>query len=100
MNYHKCTYFFPKQAVLSNKIKETVLEHKNKKESIRRVDKLLYCAVSKTGNNWQKISTTSSKVIITLKKSKHGFEPKLYESMVDFYEKGDNSTALPGKSDA
>ena len=39
---------------------------------------------------------TSLKVF-KLKKSKRGFGSKLHESVVDFYGKNDNSTALPGK---
>ena len=67
--------------------------------NILRKYRLIHFVASKTGNNRGKLSTTSSKVI-ELKKSQRGFEPKLYESIVDFYEKNGNSTALPGKRDA
>ena len=33
-------------------------------------------------------------------KSKRGFEPKLYEAVINFYNRDDVSTALPGKRDA
>ena len=95
------------EEVLSNKIKQTVLQRKNKRESTRRIVagiilrkyKAVHFAVSETSNNGRKLSTTSSKVI-KLKKSKHGFEPKLDENVVDFYGRNSNSTALPGKWDA
>ena len=80
---------------------------KNKIESVRRVASgeilrkygLIHFAASKTGSNRRKLSTTSSKVP-ELNKSKRGFQPKLYERVVDFYGRDDNSTALPGKVDA
>ena len=61
--------------------------------------RLIHFAAFKTGNNRRKLSTSSSKVI-EVKKSKRGFERKLYESVADFYGRDDSSTALPGKSDA
>ena len=56
-------------------------------------------AATKTNTDRRKLSKVKSKVVNPTK-SKRGFEPKLYKTVVDFYYRDDVSTALPGKRDA
>ena len=92
---------------ISREIQEAGKEKKNRKQSIRSMVsgnilkkyRLIGDATTKTNTDRRKLSKVKSKVVNPTK-SKRGFEPKLYKTVVDFYYRGDVSTALPGKRDA
>ena len=92
---------------MSKKIKASVLERKTKRESIRRIlsgkilrkYKLIKCAAAKTGCERRKLCRSKSKVL-NFEKNKRGFDPDVYEQVLEFYARDDVSTALPGKRDA
>ena len=93
--------------VVSKEIKASVLERKNKRESIRRIlsgkilrkYKLIKYAAAKTGSDRRKLCRSKSKVL-NFEKNKRGFDPDVYEQVLEFYARDDVSTALPGKRDA
>ena len=92
---------------IPKEIQEAVSEKKNKKQSIRTLVsgkilkkyRLLRYAASKTSTDRRKLSKVNGKVISTIKQKK-GFEPVLNKKVLDFYNRDDVSTALPGKKDA
>ena len=79
----------------------------NKKESIRALVggkilkkyRLLRYAATKTGTDRRKLSKVNHKML-NRAKTKRGFEPTLYAKVLEFYNRDDVSTALPGKRDA
>ena len=91
---------------VSKEIKASVLERKNRK-SIRRIlsgkilrkYKRVKYAVAKTGSDRRKMCRSKSKVL-NFEKNKRGFDPDVYEQVLEFYARDDVSTALPGKRDA
>ena len=92
---------------LSSEIREAVKEKKNSKEIIRSVIsgkilrkyKLIHYAARRTNTDRRKLSKGVSKVI-NPNKSKRGFKPNLYKAVINFYNRDDVFTALPGKRDA
>ena len=92
---------------LSSEIREAGKEKKNSKQSIRSVIsgkilrkyKLIHYAARRTNTDRRKLSKGLSKVI-NPNKSKRGFEPNLYKAVINFYNRDDVSTPLPGKRDA
>lgn len=92
---------------LSGEIREAGKERKNSKKSIRSIIsgeilkkyRLLRYAATKTATDRRKLSKVQNKVINPTK-SKRGFEPKVYAAVINFYNRDDVSTALPGKRDA
>ena len=96
--------------VVSREIKASVLERKNKRESIRRIlsgnilrkYKLQYkykYAAAKTGSDRRKLCRSRSKVL-NFEKNKRGFDPDVYKQVLEFYARDDVSKTLPGKRDA
>ena len=93
--------------VVSKENRLSVLEQKNKKESIRRLVsgeilrkyKLIKYASAKTGNNCRKVCWSKRKILY-VQAIKHRFVPKIHAEVLRFYACDDNSTALPGKRDA
>ena len=91
---------------VSKEIKASVLERKNRK-SIRRIlsgkilrkYKLIKYAAAKTCSDRRKLCRSKSKVL-NFEKNKRGFDPDVYEQVLEFYAWDDVSTALPGKRDA
>ena len=89
---------------LSSEIRKAGNEKKNSKQSIRSVIsskilrkyKLIHYAARRTN---RKLSKGLNKVI-NPNKSKRGFKPNLYKAVINFYNRDDVSTALPGKRDA
>ena len=92
---------------VTKEIKASVLERKNKRESIRRIlsrkilrkYKLIKYATAKTGSDHRKLCRSKSKVL-NFEKNKRGFDPDVCEQVLEFYARDDVSTALPGKRDA
>ena len=92
---------------LSSEIRKAGNEKKNSKQSIRSVIsgkilrkyKLIHYAARRTNTFRRKLSKGSNKVI-NPNKSKRGFKPNLYKVVINFYNRDDVSTALPGKRDA
>lgn len=92
--------------VVSEEIRASTLERKNKRASIRRMVsgrilkkyKLIKFAANKTGNDRRKMGRSSSK-ILNFPSSKRGFDPAVHKSVLEFYSRDDISTALPGKRD-
>ena len=92
---------------ISREIQEAGKEKKNRKQSIRSMVsgnilnkyRLIRYTATKTNTDQRKLSKVKSKVV-NQTKSKRGFEPKLYKTVVDFYYRDDVSIALPGKRDA
>ena len=86
--------------VVSKEIKSSVLERKNKRESIRRIlsgkilrkYKLIKYAAAKTGSDRRKFCRSKSKVL-NFEKNKRGFNPDVYEQVLEFYARDDVSTA-------
>ena len=82
-------------------------EKKNRKKSIRNIlsgkilkkYKLLSYTASKTGLNRRKMSNITGKVVCE-ENQKRGFQPEIYAKVLEFYNRDDVSTALPGKRDA
>ena len=93
--------------VVSKENRLSVVEQKNKKESITRLVsgeilrkyKLIKYASAKTGNNCRKVCWSTRK-ILHVQATKHRFIPKIHAEVLRFYACDDNSTALPGKGGA
>ena len=66
---------------------------------ILRKYKLNHYAARRTNTDRRKLSKGLNKVI-NPKKLKRGFEPNLDKAVINFYNRDDVSTALPGKRDA
>ena len=60
--------------------------------------RLLRYAANKTNTDRRKLSKANGKVMNPIKPKKE-FEPVLQREVLDFYHRGDGSTALPGKRD-
>ena len=92
---------------LSSEIREAGKEKKNSKQSTRSVIsgkilleyKLIHYAARRINTDQRKLSKGLSKVI-NPDKSKRGFESNLYKAVINLYNRGNVSTALPGKHDA
>ena len=67
--------------------------------NILRKYKLIHHAARRTNTDRRKLSKGLSKVI-NPNKSKRGFEPNLYKAVINFYNRGEVSTALLGKRNA
>ena len=91
---------------LSSEIREAGKEKKNSKQSTRSVIsgkilleyKFIHYAARRINTDQRKLSKRLSKVI-NPNKSKRGFESNLYKAVINLYNRGNVSTALPGKCD-
>ena len=92
---------------LSSEIRKAGKEKKNSKQNIRSVIsgkilrkyKLIHYTARRTNTDRRKLSEGISKVT-NPNKSRRGFEPNLYKAVINFYNRGEVSTALPGKRNA
>ena len=87
---------------LSSEIRKARKEKKNSKQNIRlvisgkilRKYKLIHYTARRTNTDRRKSKVTNPN------KSRRGCEPNLYKAVINFYNRGEVSTALPGKRNA